>query len=546
MLMHPTSDRPQQDHWTDRSSQSKGYSGPSPNRRDNNKTFTCPVCKKRVDLSDDVNKSILEHFETHSQTSRVSEADNDLYTFNGIRDWMKQSEGSDRNNRKFKSNFRDGKFKQNPSAQSFGFKQHEGYIQSTGGRFACNICNAPLDSKKSVEEHIKTKTHEDNIILDLKNKFPVHLQCNMDFISFYNSTLSCNLCRYRIQSNSLNSFETIVHIISHNSEKMHSSKRSNKDGEEPLADVADTTLKLLLEKHPRIRDNKHLLASSMEPKYKCVLCDKNILYDAKENKLAKNFLAHLESSLHKKAVKAVGVLQSFEAMHIKIDPGHKFIISNGCITCIPCKCNMDSEVNELLAHIQGKSKVNADNYDHKSQASSSGSKTARTFTKPQTSNNPQLKTQKEWKRDTTSNVNVQKLLKPLFREFGHISCISEQKDQVSCLICECIIPPTTQNIEMHMRGASHKKKCEEQIRDNTNNYNSISDNSQYHNLRKDDFIEELFKSLPYMFEGDKQHIKRCQINGYISCSLCNNCIINPHYLKSHLLDESHRQRMHLT
>ncbi|XP_046687513.1 uncharacterized protein LOC124373158 [Homalodisca vitripennis] len=513
-------------------------------------TFSCPICKNNVKiLKSNFKRGIQEHFETHNQVEVKPQSDDQLYTFSGIKNWIENSNMSEKsaetNSNQRKNNQRRHNVERNTLILPPDIRSQRGYVVERGDNFFCNICSITFDPT-NVAEHLKTKTHEDNVILFLKEKLPMHLQNSMEFISFYNSNLSCNLCRCKVFLNSFNPYETIFHIISHNSDKSHSSKRSKNEPNAP-DDDASSLLKSLAEKYPLVNSSKHLIETCMEPQFKCKLCDKNIMYSDKENILAKNFTTHLNSSTHKKSEKAESVLKSFESLNINGQRNHKFIVANGAITCVACKIKTEADISKLIDHIQEVNQSKQSNHGPSFTGHSNQSVKSHQSDKSSDSRaNQKGSFVRNFNKDhntqsnaNTANSRVKKpnighLLKTLQQEFGNIETIIQHSNgRITCIVCNCPIRPTENNIKMHLLEASHKENEQTKMRQSAKAALDLLGGNNPQNT-----VEQLFQSLPQIFQQDKPFIKDSPIDGYIVCSLCE-CVINPHYFSNHLVDENH-------
>uniref|UniRef100_A0A1B6KR73 U1-type domain-containing protein n=1 Tax=Graphocephala atropunctata TaxID=36148 RepID=A0A1B6KR73_9HEMI len=518
-------------------------------KNENYDTFFCPLCKKNIEiLKSNFTRGVSEHIKSHDQVEVKPQSDDQLYTFSGIKNWIdnsKISEKSESSKNHLKNNQRRQNLERNTVRLPLDLKQHRGYIvdQHQERNFFCNVCVVTFDSTNIVE-HLKTKTHEDNVILLFKGKLPLHLQNTMEFISFYNSNLSCNLCRCKVNLNSFNLYETIFNIISHNSDISHSSKRQNEPSSQN--NIASSLMQYLSDNYPVIRDSKHLIETNMEPQFKCMLCDKSIIYSDKVDILAKNCLTHLNSSVHKKSEKAASILKSIESLNIG-QGNHKFIVSNGNITCVTCKFKLETDINKVLHHInevaQFKQRGNQScNFNDESNQSiksyqSDGSSNPVAIQRPVvkgpiTGNN--IQSNPNTVSPKVNKPNYRQLLKSLQQEFGNIKTLIVQnsRGEIQCTVCNCSVPPTTASIRVHLLGAPHQNKIQ-QMADTAVNPKSGGDHTKL-NTR----VESLFQSLPQKFQQDKHFIRDSPIDGYIVCSICD-CVINPYYIRDHLVDENH-------
>uniref|UniRef100_A0A1B6MA24 C2H2-type domain-containing protein n=1 Tax=Graphocephala atropunctata TaxID=36148 RepID=A0A1B6MA24_9HEMI len=121
--------------------------------------------------------------------------------------------------------------------------------------------------------------------------------------------------------------------------------------------------------------------------------------------------------------------------------------------------------------------------------------------------------------------------------------LQRHDDGYFCTVCGCTIPLSAEetNLEKslmsHLTGNKHAEKKEKLL-----TVNSVTDFVDL-SLKKsaEDTIIEWFKELPPTLQDDMQYFKRSSIEGYLSCELCM-CIINPCYIKEHLIAETHVQK----
>lgn len=208
------------------------------------------------------------------------------------------------------------------------------------------------------------------------------------------------------------------------------------------------------------------------------------------------------------------------------------------VRCLICKCNVAAGTNQLKLHLKGSPHP--------------------------TSEDTQVNTPPPPPPDKVQNdntMNLQILLNSLPSKFGVMKYIVESGNgQVTCLLCNCIIPATTVNLQGHLEGGKHlknvKASSDEQPKAERDSPKEISSEAAENasvplhpfgnntilknSPEKPDFIKDLFSKLQPNYQRDMCHIeKSSQIEGYIQCALCKIPSINPQYLREHLDEKEH-------
>uniref|UniRef100_A0A1B6FD43 C2H2-type domain-containing protein n=1 Tax=Cuerna arida TaxID=1464854 RepID=A0A1B6FD43_9HEMI len=408
--------------------------------------YTCPDCKENIEvLNNDVAFSLKIHAKKHkspdlviSDDQRSVASDSSRKSDKKLKEQSKKCEDS---------NILEALFNTMPP----GLKSHRGFLfENENGKAICTVCKITVEPKLSISEHLKTKAHEDKTICLLKEKLPVNLHENLEFISFYGSHLCCNLCRCKIDLCSTNPYETIVNIIVHNSGTDHPKRKIEMSGQID----ADLVLKSLSRLNPLINVNKHMISHKVFPQFKCSVCDKNIGHHENEKELIKNFVSHFSSSAHSKCVFYREIVDSYNALYPG-DKAHKFTVSKSGISCIICNCTFaEANLDKLILH----SKQSLD-----PMKLPPASLFNPVF--PSTSQESSVKKEKSVNVSTLTSLettqkkelNLSSLLNTLPQQFKNVRYIVENgKGQVTCQICKCTIPASTYNLKTHLLGNKHK------------------------------------------------------------------------------------------
>lgn len=414
--------------------------------------YSCPECNEIIEVFDnDVKRSLELHARKHQHSSGMrTRGDDQSSTSSG------RSRNSNRNQNYVKNNTGTKFEGMDVLAITFnqmlpGLKAHRGFVsENESGEIVCGLCNFKIDSFGDIAHHLVTKSHEDNTITFIKSKLPHQLQQTMEFVSFYGSNLCCNLCGCKINLNSVNVSQTIMNIIAHNAGQQHANKRGSK---EPLDCAKEGMRKLnfLASQDSLINNNKHMISCEMQPLFKCKLCDKHITFDQNDQFLLKNFTAHLSSNGHNKCVRATSVLTTFKST-FKLNGGkHNLVIAKGSITCTECNISMEPTMETLAAHV--KEVDSFTNIDWPDNLSASINNLD--FNSPQQTFN-----MKEQNNETADNKvsTLNALLKCMPVPYTNVNYVVESSQgQLTCLICNCVIPSTFYNLKTHLTGNNHKK-----------------------------------------------------------------------------------------
>lgn len=243
-----------------------------------------------------------------------------------------------------------------------------------GGQIYCKVCSVNMDSILELSEHLQTKSHEDSIIMLIKGNLPPSLHKNMEFITFYDSNLYCNLCKCNISWSSENPFRTIVDIISHNESSDHLNKKtksvklvsaSHKNDESVIVMKTLATIDALM------GENSNLIDYKVQPSFQCKLCLKTIDYEENEKQMMINFSLHLNSEGHKKCFKTYMVFKSFQESHVpKGESEHSLSVVKDRIFCSCSSRSLNPTVESLLAHVSEKLEDDPSNVALSSELSS--------------------------------------------------------------------------------------------------------------------------------------------------------------------------------
>lgn len=227
-----------------------------------------------------------------------------------------------------------------------------------GGQIYCKVCLVNIDSILELSEHLQTKSHEDSIILLIKGNLPPSLHKHMEFITFYDSNLYCNLCKCNIIWSSENPFRTIVDIISHNESSDHLNKKTknvklasgpHKNDESVMVLNALAAVKSLMGEHSNLIDYK------VQPSFQCKLCLKVIDFEENEKQMLINLSFHLNSEGHKKCFKTYLVYKSFQESHMSNGKSeHSLSVMKDRIFCSCSSRSLNPTVESLLAHVNEK------------------------------------------------------------------------------------------------------------------------------------------------------------------------------------------------
>ncbi|XP_054265189.1 uncharacterized protein LOC128988037 isoform X4 [Macrosteles quadrilineatus] len=522
----------------------------------------CPVCENLVEIfQNNINHCFMEHFEIcHQQIHELDSANN--LSVKKQTEHFTEVKNRDRDSI---SNLKTLTLTDQPY-KSFDLSQdlenHRGYITVNSSSFVCHVCGETLNTEQMVEYHLKTKRHEDNVIIWLKGKLSNHMQSTMEYVSFYGSNLCCNLCRCKIEMNSQNPQETLLNVISHNNDVKHSQAKSLKNPKDNNSSLG--ILELITEKNSLINQHKEFIEAEIEPRFSCKLCEKIIHFNKNNFELEQNFLTHINSKLHSENSKAIRVLRLFKDMNGDRNGVHCFSVLNGSINCTQCNSLVPANIEQLLEHCKSYEKLKSDKF-LKSPLStnklpstknnkfplnnSSDTGLANLMSSDETPLKPHhsspMAQPKENMTKGTSKLNIKEILLPLKNQYGNITCMAENENgKLVCVICNCSVQPSTRFVKIHLSGKFHKNKTQCQIKQlsalNTGEeacrdlkLNSDGARESYHLL-----VEHLFQSLPQRFQDDKDF---CTINltdGSVHCVLCN-CTIDPMFLKDHLQEEGH-------
>uniref|UniRef100_A0A1B6K929 Uncharacterized protein n=1 Tax=Graphocephala atropunctata TaxID=36148 RepID=A0A1B6K929_9HEMI len=297
------------------------------------KKSMCPECDEFVDI---LNGDLTLSFQLHAQKHKKD------FVESGVKN--KSSISSFKNNQSKQTSILDAYFK----ALSPNLQGHKGFIcKDEGHEVNCIVCKVKIGPIFRISDHLKTRVHEDQIIMCLKEKLPDNSNQAIEFITFHESMLSCNLCRREIILNPNNPHETIVNIFSHNATTEHREKISTNKICSP--ENAFILVKACALMNPLIHKNKHLIKYNTVPQFWCKVCSKYISYNQDKSQIIKNFEIHLKSTGHKKYL-LPSVLKSFEELHTVQKSQHRFAVKKGNIFCTVCNCFVEVNVEKLILH----------------------------------------------------------------------------------------------------------------------------------------------------------------------------------------------------
>ncbi|XP_054263114.1 uncharacterized protein LOC128986662 isoform X1 [Macrosteles quadrilineatus] len=339
------------------------------------------------------------------------------------------------------------------------FESHKSFFVINDKMFYCNICLVNLDSVLSLSNHLKTRKHEDKAIEYFKTKMPTHLHHIMEFVSFYGSSLCCNLCHCDIPMSSLNPHETIVNIIAHNNDDSHISKKVNHD----TGSSTETVLQALSASSDIIKENLHFVESRVVPEFRCQLCKVKIPFEDNQEVLSQNFVMHMKSQGHIKNQKAVEVLRLFG--EASIAGKDNWVVVNGSIMCTYCNKEFETNLQQLVSHVN--EMEHAANVLFKLNINSNFNKVSEKSTVQENIMNEAksivLKNKGDGDGDQPKlgGSRLKELLStmpPALRDVDYV--IENEKGSVTCLICNRVVPPSTYNLRTHLLGSKHKTNME--------------------------------------------------------------------------------------
>lgn len=363
----------------------------------------------------------------------------------------------------------------NDSSDEFleDYENHKGFLAISLCKtyIACKICSEELNSIPNLTNHLKTRKHEDNIIQFLKSHIPPHLHHTMEFISFSGSNLCCNLCKIEVEMSSENPQETILNIIAHNTDIVHSSGKFN----HPYRFThAHNIVQTLAEAHCDIKNNINFIDKKMMPQFKCTLCDKNIFFSEDLEKLAQSFTSHLLSHGHLKNRQAFQVLLEFSES--RLNEKELFILKQGNIFCTCCGVEVEANLEMLKSHEIGsehsKNKVRKQDCPDYAQMVKKSKFENRLNEEKAASHSSNIGTQTLKKKKEIVSIeeknHVNSKLQALFDNLQNVPLYlknmnhfkTSEKNSITCLICERVVPPSTYNIETHLLGNNHRKNVE--------------------------------------------------------------------------------------
>lgn len=415
------------------------------------------------------------------------------------------------------------------------YENHKGFLAISKCKTytACKICSLELNTIPNLTNHLKTRKHEDNIIQFLKSHIPPHLYHTMEFISFSGSKLCCNLCKKEVEMSAENPQKTILNIIAHNTDIVHSSGKYN----HPYRFThAHNIIQTLAETHSDIKNNINFIDKKMMPQFKCTLCDKRIFFSEDLEKLAQNFTKFLLSNGHMKNRKAVQVLQQFSES--RINEKELFIFKQGNIFCTCCGLEVEADLERLITHESGfeHSKNKFMRQDHPEYAQMVKKSKIENHLNEEiaaihiTNNVSQSSALKEEKREKANKSegkeNLDLKLKALFDTLQNVPLYLKNvnhfkindKSSIKCFICECVLPPNTYNIKTHLLGNNH--------RTNLDSKNGNQATKECLGLIK----KESKRSINGLLSGENTcHSSSeyfqddlCQKHEFNGCSKCNN------------------------
>lgn len=415
-----------------------------------------------------------------------------------------------------------------PDIISENYQNQKGFITFKKNSFFCQICSLDLDTMISLTNHLKTRKHEDNVIEFLKNKLPAHLEYMMEFVSFCKSDLCCNLCQETIEM-CLNPHETLLNIIAHNTDVTHASLRASHDGHSLTHNLLNT----LSETHPEIMENLQFVDKKIIPQFKCKLCSKNIIYNENVDLLEKHFISHFKSLGHIKNLKAVETLKLFD--EVTITGKEKFVVNNGNILCTVCNDQVETDVEKLILHVKGVEHASQQCYskthslaelklssvldlkieDNGGKESEVSAKKSFVF-ETEESKKKKIESEEKFNPDTKLNRLISTLPSDL-RQLDYL--IENDKGSVTCLICNCVVPPCKNNLLIHLNGNHHQRKVESKkvskLEDSKNQKTSQTENKE---PSQTPYSELLLKSIPEKL-GKKNYIVTNN-RGSLECLVC--------------------------
>lgn len=354
-----------------------------------------------------------------------------------------------------------------PDIISENYENQKGFITFNKNSFFCEICSLDLDTMISLTNHLKTRKHEDNVIVFLKNKLPAHLEHMMEFVSFCKSDLCCNLCQETINM-CLNPHQTLLNIIAHNTDVTHANLRASHDEHS----LAHNLLNTLSETHPEIMDNLHFVDKKIIPQFKCKLCSKNIIYNEHVDLLEKHFISHFKSLGHVKNLKAIEALKLFD--EVSITGKEKFVVKNGNILCTVCNDPIETDVEKLILHVKGVEHTSQQCLTHSLAElklssvldvkieNNGGEKSEVSAKKSFVFETEEIKKKKLVSEEKVNpDTKLNRLISTLPSDLRQIDYLIENdKGSVTCLICNCVVPPCKNNLLNHLKGNHHQRKVE--------------------------------------------------------------------------------------
>lgn len=430
-----------------------------------------------------------------------------------------------------------------PDIISENYENQKDFITFNKNSFFCQICSLDIDTMMSLTNHLKTRKHEDNVIVFLKNKLPPHLENMMEFVSFCKSELCCNLCQETINMY-LNPHETLLNIISHNTDVTHASLRASHNEHSHPHNLLNT----LSEINPEIMENLPFVDKKIIPQFKCKLCSKNITYNENVELLEKHFISHFKSLGHVKNQKAVEALNLFDEM--SITGKEKFVVANGNILCTVCNDLVETDVDKLILHVKGVehgshslaepklfSVVDVKIEDNGGKESEVSAKKSFVF---ETQDIKKKKTESEEKFNP--DTKLKKLMSTLPSDLSQIDyMIENDKGSVTCLICNCVVPPCKNNLLIHLKGNHHQRKVESKevskLEDTNNQRTSQTENREPSQIP---CLKLLPKSIPEKLGNINLIVTN--IRGGLECLVCKcdlPCVSS--IIEEHLRSLAHKK-----
>ncbi|XP_054265187.1 uncharacterized protein LOC128988037 isoform X2 [Macrosteles quadrilineatus] len=417
------------------------------------KAKRCDQCNKDIEI---INNDIILSFQLHVQNHKI------LKNSNIEKDNSKEPKG-----RKEISFIIKNIFHNMPSLQA-----HESFISEKDCKAFCNPCGLTIEpvGVSSVALHLKTKLHEDNTIFVIKTLIPSELQDQMNFISFYDSTLVCNLCSCKINLCSNNLHKTVVDIVAHNASQTHARMKSN-IGQANKAVVILQTLALT---DPLVKENMNIIESKMSPYYLCKLCDEAILYSENNVELLDCFKSHLNSPRHKRALEAVSLLKQWNALNIDGNKNHKFVVAGQTIHCLSCSVTVESNIDNLHSHVLTKSVLCEESqFDPENVKPSNLSSTQINLRLEENQKGPLIHGHNHFNKRiyNVKDVIYNTVLKTNVSILWSVKYFESLNDGYKCKLCNIegkfgklpLIEVFEKNITIHINGKKHQKQLLNEI-----------------------------------------------------------------------------------